>query len=445
MTGLSRRAALLLPLGVAGCGAFDAFDSLLDAPKAKLPGKREPVAAAAQRGLDIAPGKRGIAAVPLPTPMPDWPQAGGNAAHAPGHPAAPGVLGPTWTASVGEGTEYRQRILSPPVVAAGRVFAMDANGKVSAFELATGRRLWAMGTRPKGDRSTNVGGGVAASSTRVWATTGRSELLALDAATGKILWRQPLGAPARSAPTVADGRVFATTLDSKLLAFAADTGTPSWTYQAVTKVQTMLLSGSSPAAADGFVVAGFGSGDLITVRADTGALAWSDSLAGARASSTLIDLSAISALPVIDGGRVFAISDGGLFVSIDLRSGRRLWERDVGGSQTPWLAGDVLYVITQQQVLAAIDARDGHPIWDYDLPRYRNVQKQSGPVRWVGPLLAGNRLIVASSSSRLAVFQPSTGLPIAAFHTDTSVSLPLITAGGYVLLLDDGGTLRAFK
>jgi len=441
MTRLSRRAALLLPLGVAGCSVFDSF---LDPPKAKLSGKREPVVAVG-RGLDIAPGKRGVAAVPLPEPMPDWPQAGGNAAHAPGHPAAPGVLAPAWTASVGEGTEYRQRILSTPVIAGGRVFAMDADGKVSAFELATGHPLWSAKTRPKGDRSTNVGGGVAASGARVWATTGRGEVLALDAATGKVLWRKPLGAPARSAPTLADGRIFVTTLDGKLLAFAADTGAPAWTYQGATKVQTMLLSGSSPAAADGFVVAGFGSGDLVTVRADTGALAWSDNLASGTTGGSLIELAAVSALPVIDGGRVFAIGDGGLFVSIDLRSGRRLWERDVGGSQTPWLAGDVLYVVTQRQVLAAIDARDGHPIWDYDLPRYRNAKTQGGLVRWVGPLLAGNRLIVASSTSRLAVFQPATGLPLAAFGAGASVSLPLVTAAGYVLLLDDGGTLRAYR
>lgn len=445
MKELPRRAALLLPLGAAGCSAFDnVFDSLLDPPKAKLSGKREPVGPV-RRGLELAPGKNAIAAVPLPTPMPDWSQAGGNAAHAPGHPAAPGTLGPSWTASVGEGTGYRQRITSPPVVASGRVIAMDADGRVSAFELASGHRLWSVGTRPKGDRSTNVGGGVAALGGRVWATTGRGEALALEAATGKVLWRQPLGAPGRSAPTIADGRLFATTLDDRLLAFAAETGAPGWTYQVGSKVQTMLLATGSPAAAEGFVVAGFGSGDLVAVRADSGAFAWSDSLASAGASAGLADLSAISALPVISQGRVFAIGDGGLFVSLDLRSGRRLWEREVGGSQTPWLAGDVLYVVTQRQVLAALDARDGQPIWVFDMPRYRNVAAQSGPVRWVGPLLAGNRLIVASSNDRLAAFQPSTGKLLGAFHTPDPVSLPLITAGGFALLLDDTGTLRAFR
>ena len=441
MSRLPRRAALLLPLGAAGCSAFD---NLFDTAKVPLRGKREPVTPV-RRGLEIPPGQAGIAAVPLPTPLPDWAQAGCNAVHAPGHPAAPGQLRPTWTANVGEGTEYRQRMTSTPVVAGGRVIAMDADGTVSAFDFATGARLWRTRTRPKGNRSTNVGGGVAASDTRVWATTGRSEALALDAASGNVIWRQPLGAPARCAPTIADGRLFVTTLDNRLLVFATDSGAPGWTYQAGTKGQTTLLAASSPAVAEGFVVAGFGSADLVTVRADTGAFAWTDNLASAAASTTLADLSAISGLPVIDQGRVYVIGDGGLFVCNDLRSGRRLWERDVGGSQTPWLAGDVLYVVTQQQVLAALDARDGHPIWVYDLPRYRDAKAQTGPVRWVGPLMAGNRLIVASSTSRLAVFQPATGRLLAAFHTPNAVSLPLVTANGTVLVLDDEGMIRAFR
>ena len=38
-------------------------------------------------------------------------------------------------------------------------------------------------------------------------------------------------------------------------------------------------------------------------------------------------------------------------VCLDLRSGRRLWEREVGGSETPWLAGDWLFVQTLDQSL----------------------------------------------------------------------------------------------
>ena len=439
MRVLTRRAALLLTLGITGCSVIDDIFSPVKTP---IAGTREPVSPV-RRGLEIAPGKSRTAAVLPPTAVAEWPQPGGNAAHVPSHPEI-GRLVPAWTASVGEGTEYRQRITSSPVVAGGRVVAMDADGAVSAFDLASGHQLWSTVTRPKKDRSTNVGGGVSASGTRVWAATGRAELLALDAATGKVLWRQPLGTPARSAPTVAGGRLYVTTLEDKLLSFSADTGKPGWTYQAAT-VQTTLLGEASPAVAEGFVVAGFGSGDLIALRADDGALAWSDSIAGARAQTSLVDLSAVNASPVIASGRVFAIGAGGLFVCDDLRSGRRLWEREIGGSQMPWLAGDSLFVLTQDQVLAALDARDGQPIWADELERYHNVKNQSGPVRWVGPVLAGYQLIVASSDRQIAGFRAGNGKLIGSTRLPAPISLRPITAGGFLLVLDDEGSIRAFR
>lgn len=439
MRAFTRRTALLMPLGLAGCGSLD---NLLSPIKPTLKGTREPVSPV-HHGLDIPKGQNGRATVPPPSPIAEWPQMGGNAAHAPGDPAI-GGLTPAWQADIGDGTGYRQRMTATPVVAGGRVAAMDSNGSVSVFDLATGRRLWRRSTRPKHDRSTNVGGGVAASAARIWATTGRAEALAFDAATGRILWRKPIGAPARSAPTVADGRLYVTTLEDKLIALSAEDGAPAWSYQART-VQTTYLASSSPAAAEGFVVAGFGSGDLITVRAESGALAWSDSLASARAHTSLVDLSAINALPVIKQGRVYAIGDGGLFVAIDLRSGRRLWERDVGGSQTPVVAGDAVFVVTEEQLLAALNLADGHPLWVDELERYHNPKRQTGPVYWVGPLLAGGRLIIASSDRQLASFSPSDGKLLGSQRVPSPVSLPPVAAGGFVLLLTNDGTLRAFR
>ncbi len=439
MRGLTRRTALLLPFGVAGCSAIT---DLLDPVKPVLSGTRVELNAT-RRGLEIKPGEGGVASVPAPAPLADWPQAGGNATHTPGNPAVAG-LESAWTAEVGEGTGYRQRLTAQPVVAGGRVVTMDANGAVSAFNLANGHELWRTGTRPKKDRSTNVGGGVAASADTVWATTGRAEVLGLDAASGQIKWRKPLGSPARSSPTVADGRIYTTTLDGKLMAFAADTGEPAWSHQASTTV-TSLFAVSSPAAADGFVVAGFNSGELVAVRADSGALAWSDSLASAQGTSSLTDLLAISALPVVSGGRVFAIGVDGLLVSLDLRSGRRLWERDVGGSQTPWVVEGAMFVLTQEQALAALDPRDGRPFWVDSLERYHNVKEQSGAVFWVGPLLAGGKLIVASSDGQIAVFDPARGALLGSRKGGNSVTIPPIAAGNTMILLDNEGRLAAYR
>ena len=84
-------------------------------------------------------------------------------------------------------------------MAGDRVFAMDSDAVVSAFDLATGRRIWRTETQDDKDRSTNVGGGIATVEGVVYVSTGRADMLALDAGTGAIRWRKPLGSPARSA------------------------------------------------------------------------------------------------------------------------------------------------------------------------------------------------------------------------------------------------------
>ena len=108
-----------------------------------------------------------------------------------------------------------------------------------------------------------------------------------------------------------------------ILGLDAKTGKTIWTHQARTP-QTTLLGLPAPAFANNIVVAGFGSGDLVAIAADTGDVLWTDNLGSTDPS--LSQLSAIAGMPVIDQGRVFAGSLGGLVLSLDLPSGRRLWE-----------------------------------------------------------------------------------------------------------------------
>jgi len=72
----------------------------------------------------------------------DWPQSGLNAAKIPGHLEAAPDFREAWRSNVGEGSGEIKRIVAAPVVKDGRVYAIDANQKVSAFDAASGRRVW---------------------------------------------------------------------------------------------------------------------------------------------------------------------------------------------------------------------------------------------------------------------------------------------------------------
>ena len=441
MTPLPRRFALLLPLAAGGCALLDG--DFFGTDKPRLAGTRLDVLKV-NRGLVVDNPRNERVALPAPVARASWPQAGGLPSHEMGHAAVAEQLAEAWNADIGRGGGYRRKITSQPAIADGRVYTMDSNALVSAFDVATGNRVWRFDTTPEDDRGTNVGGGVAFDAGVLYATTGRGEVLALDAATGTLKWRQKLDNAARAAPTIAEGRLFIPLLGDQLVAHSVEDGRRVWSYQASLS-QTAVLGLPSPAYADGLVVAGFGSGDLVALRAATGAVVWADSLASARGRNSVSDLSAIHGMPVIQEGRVYAIGLGGLMLALDLRSGRRLWERDVASDQTPCVAGAWIFVLDAEGQLAALSRSDGSVAWVTQLQRYDNEKKKSDPVSWMGPTLAADRLVVASNDGVAQAVSPYTGEILGQQPLSGAISVPAVVAMGTVFVITDDARLAALR
>ena len=438
-TKLSRRLALLLPLAATGCETVK--DIFVDPPKPPIPGTR----------IDVLPPTRGVAVdnprgvkvrLPQPTPRADWPQPGGSPSHEVGHAQVADQLQEAWTANVGRSAGYRRKIPAPPVVLEGRALTMDPDGLVRAFDMQTGNRIWEFDTTPEDDDNTNVGGGVSAAPGLVYAATGRAELIALEAATGKQVWRVAMPQPARAAPTVADGRLFVPLLGNSIVAFDAKTGSRIWSYQGTASV-TGMLGLPAPAYADGLLVAGLGSGELVALRAATGAVVWLDNLGTAHGGDR--DLSAVLGLPVIQDGRVYAASLGGLMVAIDLRSGRRLWERDITSGNTPCVAGGFIFVLTTDAQVVALDRIDGSIIWLTQLEKWGNKEKQRDPIFWSGPLLAGDRLVVVSGLGTAQAISPYTGEILGEQKLSGPAAVPPVVASGTLLVITDDAKLQALR
>lgn len=439
-TAWTRRAALLGAAGlVAGC---DTLDSIFGESKKPLPGQRRPVLAARQE-LEADPAAAGPMQLPAPEMRPDWAQPGGNVSHAPGHPALGEALAEAWRASIGTGSSYRRRITAGPVVAGGTVYAADAYGVVSAHDLARGGRRWRFDTRPAEDEVGAVGGGCAVEGDTVYVASGMAEVLALDAGTGSPRWRVSLPAPMRGAPAVSQGRIFVPTLENRLVALSAEDGRTLWTHRAQA-APALPLGLPTPAVADDFLVTGFPSGELVALRPEDGRVLWSESLASGRGG--LGDISGIRGMPVIDRGRVYASGMGGLSMAVDLRSGRRLWEREIGGTETPLVAGDWVFVVNTAGNLAAIGREDGRVRWLTELNAPPpGKEKNEEPASFGPPLLAGGRLILPSSKGEALQIDPSTGSVTGRLRLPSGSTLPGAVAAGTLVLLADNGTLVAFR
>ena len=132
-------------------------------------------------------------------------------------------------------------------------------------------------------------------------------------------------------------------------------------------------------------------------------------------------------------------------IAVEERTGSRIWQRDIGGSETPWLAGNHLFVLSNDNELIALGRDNGVIRWVTQLPRFDDPEDRDGKLYWTGPVLAGNRLIVAGTRGRILEFSPETGDMINEWSVKRSISVPPVVAGGVLYLLADDGTLMAYR
>ncbi|MXV44539.1 PQQ-binding-like beta-propeller repeat protein [Saccharibacter sp. 17.LH.SD] len=338
----------------------------------------------------------------------------------------------------------RGALQSPPVIGNQRIFTTDAQGHVRAWSWPQLDLLWHY-QPAKHTRSTNIGGGTALVGDTLYIVDGVAQALAVDAATGRRKWAVDLVTPGRSAPTIKNGLMVFSTIDERLYALDTATGHQVWTYQA-TEVSTGIFGQATSAIVDGIVLAGFGSGDLVALRATSGEVVWSDSLGGGNGMGAMLDFACVRGAPVIADGTAYAVSMSQVLVAIDMRSGRRLWEREASSQNSLCVCGDWLYVISLDQQLACLDRLSGQVAWVTQLRRFEHEDSQKGSVQWVGPLLVNNRIVCFSSLPKegMVVVNAMTGRVEAQTAIQASCQVPPIVCDGQVLALTQDGVLRAY-
>jgi outer membrane protein assembly factor BamB len=295
-----------------------------------------------------------------------------------------------------------------------------------------------------GNRGSLFGGGVSYDGGKLYATSGLGDVVAFNAADGVQLWKVRPGGPLRGAPAISAGQLYVMSQDNQIFALNTTDGSLIWNEAA--SLETSGVFGmAAPAVGQGTVVAGFSSGELNAYRYENGRSLWQDALSRTSISTSVASLSDVDASPVIDRGRVFAIGQGGRMVSMDLVTGQRLWEINVAGISTPWVAGEWVFLIDDQARLLCLARSNGKVRWVSQLPRYKHDKKKDGPITWTGPILAGNRLIVASSEGQLANMDPTTGALQSQTKAGAPVYLPPVVANNTMYILTNDGHLTAWR
>jgi outer membrane protein assembly factor BamB len=142
---------------------------------------------------------------------------------------------------------------------------------------------------------------------------------------------------------------------------------------------------------------------------------------------------------------VYAVGQGGRMVALDLFSGQRIWELNFGGIATPWVAGDWLFAVNDKAQLIAVSRANGKIRWINQLPRYEHMKSKAGLITYVGPVLAGDRLIVAGSNGALINVNPMDGSFQSQVDIKDGVSFQPVVANSTLYILTDSGRLVAYR
>ena len=376
----------------------------------------------------------------------DWTQRGGNALHDGPHGALSAVPQLVWAANVGAGNSKRNRITATPVVSGGIVFAMDALARVTAVSIA-GATLWQSDLTAGFDRGgAQSGGGLAATGGRVYATTGYGEVVALDASSGAVVWRQRLGAPAAGAPAIAGAQVFVMSTDGTGWALDAGTGRVLWTLPAA---ENVLASdtGAAPAVAGGKVIFPFAAGVMIAADAATGTALWQAAITGNRLGRAYANSGDITGDPVVAGGIVFVGTQAGRTGAFVDATGESLWGSDEGAVNPPLVVGGSVFAVSDAARLVRLDAGTGARIWAVDLPEFTDAKarKYSRIYTHFGPVLAGGRVVVASSDGALRMFDPASGALVGTRAIPGGAASGPVLAQGMLFVVSGQGQLLAFR
>lgn len=285
-----------------------------------------------------------------------------------------------------------------PATDGQRLYA-DVVRRIEAFDLETGARQWSY-ARPDGGPSTLVvaGGRVMfAGDTAV----------ALEAATGRELWRRPLPAFAGFCETdgtadafyvgTTDHRVFALNAADGSVLWERDLG-PDWGYKKGV-VRGMTVSGDTVYAVvehDTGINSHIGTGDTFALDRHTGEVLWHHRFGDGRG------LSIYQSAARVSGRLLLNIANWeNTFVALDRFTGQEVW-RVVGGAsyfgprEAPQVRDGVAYA-------------GGH-----DVPA-RAIELATGRILWQAPPPGGTRYfalcgrVLLTNYLRVGVFDPETG------------------------------------
>jgi outer membrane protein assembly factor BamB len=331
-----------------------------------------------------------------------------------------------------------------PTVVGGKLFTSGVDGSIAALDAASGKTLWRahMGKRHgfiwhHGENSTRWGGGPGSDGSIVVAGSLEGVVQAFDAADGKERWSSQVSSEIISTPLIANGIVVVRTNDGRLYGLDAADGSRKWTYDRSTVPILSLRGNASPVTDGTFVFEGEDNGKIVAITLADGKVAWEQALASGEGRTEIERLQDADGPIVVADGVVYASGHRGQVAALVAQTGRPLWTHAVSSYTGVGNAATQIYVVDGNSTVWALDLRTGASNWKQDGLKYR----------WLGGASAvGDYAVVGDLEGFVHVLDGSDGKFVArARLSKHDIQSPPVVVGDTVYVEDMDGVIGAWR
>ena len=329
-----------------------------------------------------------------------------------------------WRSSIGAADGAALR----PAIVGDAIYAGSGDGKLARFEL--GKETWRISV------GSAISAGVAANESIVVVGNANGQISAYEVAGGKLRWKVTAGGEPAGAPAIVKDLVVVRVGDNQLLALSAADGSRRWIYQR-NQVALSLRSYSGILPVDDSLVAGFAAGKMLSIAQSTGLPRWEASVSVPKGSNEIERLADLVGDPVLQGNAICMSAFQGRVACVDATRGSVLWSRDVSSPVGVAVDERQLYIVDDKGALHGLDIRTGASAWKQDKLLYRNLGR---------PLVVGPYVAVADSLGWLHLVNRQDGELVARVELDSSgVSAPLSLYGDRIVAQSRNGSLYALS
>ncbi|MDC8802127.1 outer membrane protein assembly factor BamB [Halomonas pacifica] len=337
-------------------------------------------------------------------------------------------LASDWSRGIGSGLG-RAGYPIAPIRDGQRLFAADAEGRLLALDADSGEIEW----RQELDEA--VSSGLTAVAGQLYLGTRNGEVLALNQDDGSLAWRARVPSEVLAAPQPSQQLLVVQSVDGSVTALDRASGAERWVYTANEPALTLRGTGT-PRVIEPVTFAGFANGRLVTLDNRSGQPLWDLRVAVPQGRSEIARLVDLDGQPLLTpDGRLYVTSYNGRLVALEATSGEVLWQRDHSSYLTPLLVGDYLFTVNEAGHVLALDALSGQPIW-------RNEALEG---RWLtAPAFADGKLVLGDFEGYLHLLEARNGELAGRTRINRSgIMLRPLTEGRQIHVLANDGRLEA--